>query len=166
MITREDAIEQSVSDYVRGELVARGYTVAKVQVREMFPSQDERATELELTQVAIGFNFDDGGKLVEMGSDLTRRVYTIEFWTFGATPTYGRNVANVIRAIVEDAGGLVPLKDVGTAGQPVIDQLQVLDEGGVRVTRQIASDPLPWDRNVWTTAVKIEDYYSPALVEN
>lgn len=160
MITREDAVVQSVQNFVQTGLVALGYTADKVFMRDAFPTQDERSEELDTTTVATGFNFDDGGKLAEMGSDLILRVYTVEFWTFGTTPEYGSNVAHVIRRILEE-DYLVPLQDIREAGSPVIDQLTVLEPRGVVVTRQIANDPRPWDMNVWTTTVKLEDFYSP-----
>lgn len=161
MITREDQVEQSVTDYVRAGLVANGYDADKVEVRDSFPSPDERGKELTKTTVAVGFNFDDGGRHIELGSDLTVRVYTIEFWTFGIDQGYGRNVANVIRAILEIGNYLIPLKDIGVEGQPVIDQLVIQDERGISVTRQLARDPRPWDRYVWTTILKVEDTYFP-----
>lgn len=154
-------MEQSASDFVKSELAANGYPDSKVHVREMFPTLNERATPLEVTQLAVGFHFDDGGVPAEMGSSLTRRVYTIEFWTFGTTPTYGRNVANVIKTFIERNGWLIPLKDIGQVGAPVIDQLVVLDDRGIKVQKQIANDPRPWDLNVYTTTVRVEDVYFP-----
>lgn len=162
-ITREDQIEQSVFDHLKARLVEEGYNDGLVRLREAFPSLNERSSELKVTTVAIGFNFDDGGRLAECGSDLMYRVYTIEFWVFGMTPTLGRNVAHVIRAIFE-GDSIVPVKDIGVNGQPVIDQLSLLDERGVQVQRQVAIEPRPWDQNVWTTTARFEDYYSPALV--
>lgn len=164
MITREDRVEQSVQDFVKGHLVEKGYGPDKVKVRDAFPTMEERSQPLTMTNVAIGFNFDDGGRKLELGSDLTLRTYTIEFWTFGITQTYGRNVANVIRAILEEGEYLIPLKDIGVEGQPVIDQLVVMDERGIAVTRQLAHDPRPWDMNVWTTTLKVEDTYSPSAL--
>jgi hypothetical protein len=164
MITREDQIEQSVQNFVKAGLIAAGYGTDLVKVRDAFPTLEERATPMDVTNVAVGFNFDDGGRSIELGSDLKLRVYTVEFWTFGMTPQLGRNVANVIKTILEDNGYLVPLQDVGTAGHPVIDQLVIPDDRGITVARQINNDPRPWDMNVWTTIVKLEDTYYPSLV--
>lgn len=162
MITREDEIEQSVEDFVKDKLIENGYGLDKVKVRDAFPTVDERATEMTQTVVALGFNFDDGGRKIELGSDLTMRTYFIEFWTFGRTPGQGRNVANAIRAFLEEAG-MVPLKDIGVEGHPVIDQILVSDDRGITVQKQINPDPRPWDKNVYTTKVKMEDTYSPSL---
>jgi hypothetical protein len=162
MITREDQVEQSVQDFIKDGLQSRGYTPAMVAVRDAFPSVNERATPLARTTVAIGFNFDDGGRRVEMGSELMERTYSIEFWVFGTTHTWGRNVAHVIRAIVEQSDHLIPLKAIEQAGQPEITKLEVPDNQGVSVTRQVANDPEEWDRFVWTTMVKVEDTYMPS----
>jgi hypothetical protein len=165
VVTREDMIEQSITDHIRAGLVAKGYGPTLVKLRESFPDYNERATELTVTTVAIGFNFDDGGRNAELGSDLIRRIYTIELWVFGVRADLGRNVAHVIRAIAEEDGGRIPLKDVSVAGQPVIDVLVLLDESGVKVERQIAADPQPWDSHVWTVSLRLEDYYSPSLTD-
>lgn len=161
MITREDQVEQSVQDYVKAGLVTNGYDTSAVKVRDAFPTADERSRELTVTTVAVGFNFDDGGRHVELGSELLQRVYTIEFWVFGLSPAWGRNVANVVRAILESTY-TVPLKAIELSGQPVIDTLLVSDDRGVTVTRQLAREPRVWDRFVWTTMVKVEDMYFPS----
>lgn len=163
MITREQQVEESIQSFVRDQLVANGYGPDKVKYRDAFPTLEERATELKLTQVSTGFTFDNGGRPVELGSDLKMRIHTIEFFVFGVTMNEARNVASVIRAILEDAR-IIPLRDIGAAGRPVIDQLVILDDQGVAVTRQVASDPRPWDHYVFTTTVKVEDTYYPSLV--
>lgn len=164
MITREDKIHYSVLKYIRDSLVARGYGPEVVKVREAFPVPEERSQPLALTTVAIGFSFDDGGIPMELGSNLKRFMHTIEFWAFGTTPELGLNVAQVVRAFLLD-DYLVPLLDIGEAGQPVIDQLELEDEGGVVVQRQIAGEPLQWDRYVWTTTARFIDYYNPSAVD-
>jgi hypothetical protein len=160
MVTREDMVEQSVTDLVRAGIEASDLS-SKVHLRNAFPTEQERAQPLEITQLAVGFNFDDGGKLMELGSDLTERVYTITFWTFGTTATMGRTTANFVRQIVEQAG-LIPLKDIRIIGQPVIDQLTLPERQAATVTRQIAGNPRPWDLFVWTTVLKVIDQYYPS----
>lgn len=161
MITREDLVEQSVQDYVRVGLEHLNYSPEIVNIREAFPSAEERAAEMTKSQLAIGFNFDDGGRLMELGSDLTERQYTIEFWTFGLTRTQGRNIAHVVRGILE-AQGTIPLVDVGDNARPVIDRLLLPERRAVTVTRQVASNPRPWDMFVWTTKLIVNDQYSPS----
>lgn len=159
MITREDKIEQSIQDYIRENLAALDYDDTLVAIRDAFPTLDERATELTITTVAVSINFDDGGTLMEIGSDLTLRVYTVEAWVFGVDQTTGKNVANVIKHVMESNYGLIPLKDIGEPGQPVIDQL-VVDEAAVN--RQMADDPAPWDEFVWSMTARVEDTYYPS----
>lgn len=163
MVTREQCVIQSTEDFVEGGLADLGYGPV-VKVRDAFPTLEERATELTQTNIAIGFTFDDGGRRMELGSDLTQRVYTIEFWVFGRTSSEGENVAHAVRVLVERGSGTIPLKDIEQAGGPVIDQLLVQDERAVTVTRQLASNPRSWDRFVWTVTVKVEDVYYPSLV--
>lgn len=159
MITREDMVEQSVTDFVRAGILASDLS-SKIQIREAFPTEDERSQPLTVTQVAAGFNFDDGGKLMELGSNLTERVYTITFWTFGTSRSMGRTTANFISQLAE-AAGTIPLKDIGAIGQPVIDQLLLPERQAATVTRQISQRPRPWDLNVWSTVLKLIDQYYP-----
>jgi hypothetical protein len=162
MIPREALISQSVFDFMKTQLAANGYPPEKVKVREAFPTPTERSSPLTVTTVAIGFVFDDGGVPAELGSGLTRYVHTVEFWVFGTTPTYARNVAYVMRAFLLD-DYVVPLKNYGVAGSPVIDQLPLEDERAVRVQQQVATDPRTWDLNVWTTTAKFEDYVTAGM---
>lgn len=161
MITREDMIEQSIQEYVKGQLVANGYDETVVHVRDAFPSLDERATEMTVSQLAVGFNFDNGGRRMELGSDLTMFTHTVELWVFGMDPDSGRNIANMTRRILYGNDFLVPLLDISQPGDPVIDQLIV---NTAAVNRQIARDPRPWDLYVWTVVSKIEDTYYPSLL--
>lgn len=161
MIPRETIIEQSITDHLTGHLQLLGYDEDILLIREAFPGVDERSQPLLKTTLATGFNFDDGGRMVELGSDLTMRIYTIEFWCFATTPAMGRNVANVVKEIFE-LHNVVPLHDYGDPAQPIIDHIVLLQDRGVQVQRQIATDPRAWDVNVFTTTVKFEDFYSPS----
>lgn len=163
MVTREQCVVQSSQDFVTDGLRTRGYDEDLVHVRDAFPSVTERATELTQTNVALGFTFDDGGRQIELGSDLTLRTYTIEFWIFGKTPEEAENVASVVRVIAESEG-MIPLKDISDPAKPVIDSLPLAYPKPVVIGRQIAHDPANWDRFVWTTTVKVEDVYYPSLV--
>lgn len=163
MVTREDMIEQTVSDLAQAKLTQYSYIPNVVDLREAFPTSEERATEMAKTQVAIGFNFDDGGIPAELGSDLCRYTHTIEFWTFGLESEEGRNVANFLKEVFR-SNMVFPLKDVGSAGQPTVGFLEIPDARSIAVARQISANPFPWDRHVFTTTVKVEDLYAPALV--
>lgn len=160
MVTREDMVEQTVSDLVRLKLTEHDYIPNVVDMREAFPSADERASELVKSQVALGFTFDDGGTPAEMGSDLCVYTHTVEFWCFGLNVSEGRNPAQFIKQIFR-SNMSIPLKDVGQAGQPVIAYLEVPDRASVSTRRQISREPFPWDRFVWSTTVKLQDWYAP-----
>lgn len=154
-------IEQSVQEYVKTELIAHDYDETVVQVRDAFPTLDERATEMTVSQLAVGFNFDNGGRAIELGSDLTLFTHTIELWVFGMDADTGRNIAYTVRRILYGNEFLIPLLDISQDANPVIDQLIV---NTAAVNRQIARDPRPWDMYVWTVTSKIEDSYYPSLL--
>jgi hypothetical protein len=160
MITREDLVEQSVTDYIRAAIFdARGYGSDQVEILDAFRGE---LHEHELTKnyVAIGFNFDDEGEQAEMGSDLMRRHYTIQFLIFGKTNTWARNLANVVKFAAQH-DGTIPLKDIEQPTAPVIDQLEVL---GASAQRQIVPQPEPWQEFIWTTHIQVQDCYHAALV--
>lgn len=161
MITREDLIEQSTTNFVREGMTAANYVPRIAEVREAFPTPTERDGTLTKTQIALGFNFDDGGRLAEMGSDLTEYLHTIEVWVFGRTPAEGRNTANAIKALILIAD-TIPIIDVRDNARPVLDQLVKPDRQPVVVSRQLAAEPRPWDRYVWTATIRLYDTYSPA----
>jgi hypothetical protein len=153
VITREDMVSQSVFEFGKAALDAHGY-LPIVDFREAFPySLNEPLVGRSI--VAVGFNFDDEGEQAEMGSSLTRRVYTIQMWTFGINNTAARNIANFLKFAM-GRSGYVPLLDVAQDGTPEIDQLEV---DGVSAERQIFPDPEPWQQFVWTTTTQVIDYY-------
>jgi hypothetical protein len=160
VISREDMVTQSVQDYVRAALVARGYELpGMVRLLDSFP-YERREEGLDCQLVALGFDFDDEGEQAELGSDLMRRSYTIELFVFGTTNTWARNLANVMKFAVQNEG-TIPLKDVSQPGAPVIDRLEVL---GASAERQVIRDPQPWQQYVWTTVIRVQDVYHASLV--
>lgn len=159
-ITREDLVEQSVQDYVRTAIFTdRGYPTAKVELLDAFP-YDRFDGALDKNYVALGFNFDDQGQQAELGSDLKTRVYTLEFFVFGISQVWARNLANAIK-FAADNDGIIPLLDYADLAKPQIDSLVV---EGTRTERQPINNPQPWERNVWITYVVVEDIYHAALV--
>lgn len=159
IVSREDMVEQAVTDYARAAIFTeRGYPSAQVEMLESFPY---RLNEQQLTKnlIAAGFNFDDGGEQAELGSDLKRRVYTIQFFVFAMTATYGRNLANVLKFAL-DRDGQIPLKDVGQAAAPVIDYLTVVN---VSAERQVIPDPEPWQEFCWSVHLRVADEYHAML---
>lgn len=160
MITREQMIEQSVQDYVRRELFdERNYPEEQVELLDAFP-HNRFEGPLDKNYIALGFNFDDPGRQAEMGSDLTIRNYTLEFFVFGLTPVWGRNLAHTLKFGIENEG-IIPLLDIGEIGKPQIDSLVV---DAVRAEHQPISDPAPHEENIWITFVVVEDTYHARLV--
>lgn len=157
MITREDLIAQSTFDYAKEGLRARGYDEGRVAFIEAW---SQITDPLEKNYVATGFDFDDEGEQAEMGSDLKRRLYTIQFFVFGKSLTLSRNIANALKFVME-RDGTIPLLNVEAAGRPEIDKLCV---DGVSAERQVVPDPQPWQRFVYTTTLRVEDYYHAALI--
>lgn len=159
-ITREDLVEQSVQDYVRNAVfTVRGYPTEKVELLDAFP-YDRFDGPLEKNYIALGFNFDDQGTQAELGSDLKTRVYTLEFFIFGMSQVWARNLANTVK-FAADNDGIIPLLDYADLAKPQIDSLVV---EGTRTERQPINNPQPWERNVWITYVVVEDIYHAALV--
>lgn len=155
MISREQLVTNSVVAYAVSRLAARGYTEgADYDLAERFPG---KGTTLARPIVAVGFNFDDEGHAAEMGSDLRVRTYTIEFWVFGTTNTWAANLANHVKFDLERDGG-VPLLDEND------DEVDRMDVDGVSSQREEAADPEPWQEFVWTTHLRVEDYYYSTLV--
>jgi hypothetical protein len=158
MITREDCIQQSVFNYARDALVARGYPDDKVRLLEAWEGQ--LSGDLDRNYVAFGFDFDDEGRQAELGSDLKVRLYTIQALVFGQSHTLARNIANALKFALE-VDGTIPLLDISQPGLPEIDRLTV---DGVSAERQAMADPEPWQRFLYTTTVRLEDFYPAALV--
>lgn len=160
MISREDLVEQSVTNFIRNAIFTlRSYPPDQVELLESFPY--DLKGELPKNYIATGFNFDDDGTQAELGSDLMRRVYTLEFFVFGRTRTFAKNLANVVKFAFQAEGGTIPLLDISQAGTPEIDRLVVL---GASTDRQVVPDPQPWQEFIWLTTANVEDTYHAALV--
>lgn len=157
MITREDLVTQSVQDFAKAGLTTHGYVAPAVRFLDSFPYT---LTELDAQLIASGFNFDDEGSQAEMGSDLKRRLYTVQFYIFGTTNTWAKNLANALKFVL-DEDGTIPLLDYEQPGNPEIDRLVVV---GVSAERQIVADPEPWQQFLWSTTCRVEDTYSARLV--
>lgn len=159
MITREDLVSQSVMNFARTGMYARGYTPAVVEFIESFPYTREGPLTRNL--IAAGFDFDDGGTQAELGSDLRIRLYTIEFFVFGLTNTYARNIANALKFTLDADDGRVPLIDIADPGLPIVDYLLV---DSCSAERQVIPDPEPWQQFCFTTTLRVHDEYKASLV--
>jgi len=158
-ITREDLISQSVYDFVKAGVVARGYDAGKVEFRESFPYTVEEE-QLSRSLVCVGFSFDNGGTPGELGSNLRLREYTIELFIFGKDQGWGRNLASAVKFTL-DADGRIPVLNYADLAKPVIDYLVV---ESVASERQVIPDPEPYQENVWVVTAKVTDeYYADAV---
>lgn len=162
MIIREELMEYSVLQRIREGLPDYGFTLSgegqDIDLREAFPTPQERGKELEMTTVAFGFSIDDGGKPAELGSSLTEYTHTVMVWTFGTAPAFARRCAHSIKHIMRGGDGTLPLLDFNQDGNPAIDNLLVLK---AQVAHQVNNSSRPWDQYVFTTAINVQDIYFP-----
>jgi hypothetical protein len=160
LISREDLIVQSIQSFVTSELRGLGYTPQRVELLDGFDAGlfEERygETGLDRTYVAIAFQFDDGGTQAELGSSLKAYLHTIDFLIFGHTATWGRNVAHVIKSILNVERGALALYDYNVPNdpRPVLDYLPIEE---ISTEREHTYDPRPWQQFVWSTRLRIWD---------
>lgn len=154
-ITREDFVTQSVDKYLRRVLAEKGYTDDTIEILPSYPHDRFDDTPLTKNYVATGFAFDDGGGQAEMGSNLKHRLYTIEFFVFGMTDVWAKNLAQGVKFAIEH-DQTIPLLDITSPALPVIDALVV---ASVSAEHQPVPKPAPWQENTWTVHARIEDTY-------
>lgn len=157
MIDRETVIEKSVELYLRHQLYAvRGYPTDKVVILDAYPTGERMMQPLDANYIAIGWSNDDGGRQAELGSSLKRRLYTTDFYVFGVSRVWGKNIASVVRFSLEADGviGLVSPVDGSNLGWVDVDS--------VAAQQVIARNPRPWEENAWVTRLRVEDYYNSA----
>lgn len=157
-VTREDFVTQSVDKYLR-EVIFDRHSYDEEQI-ELLPSFSNDRFEGAITKnyIAVGFNFDDGGKPGEMGSNLKHRLYTIEFFVIGKTDVWAKNLAHAVKFALE-GDSIIPLVDITNAEKPVIDALVV---ASVSAEHQPIAQPEPWQENIWTCHLRVEDTYDAA----
>ncbi len=153
-VTREQKVEQSVQDFAEAVLRDKGWSEAKLELLDEFPYEKFEGS-LSKSYVAFGFNFDDEGKAAEMGSDLKKRIYTLEFFVFGRSALEAKSIANQIKFAL-DTDEIVPLKDIGEVGAPIIDSLVMV---GCKAEKMVVPDPAPYQQAVWVTTCRVEDVY-------
>lgn len=170
LMTRQDLIVQSAQDFMRhGLFDLRGLDPTQVELLDAFDYEwvQEHQTGLDKDYIASGFNFDDGGKGLEMGSSLRSRNYTMEVLAFATTPDRGENLNAHLTFLWEQDPMLLPLLDYRQAQSsdsypmyPEIDRLVVLDARGMRLAHPA---PEPWQRNTWQVMVRLYDEYDGSL---
>lgn len=155
-IERRTKVTESCKELVRSALFAPGgpYTTDEITVVDALPG-DEFKGKLDITYVAAGSSFDDGGRQGEAGSDLVRYVWTIEYMVLAPAATWGKNVADTV-ASAFDIGENIPLLAIGTTRAPTGETAIVTYSQAQRV---IVRAPRPWEQFVWMTRVKLEDYF-------
>lgn len=162
VILREECAEYSLLQMLREKLPNYGFILtpeegATIDLREAFPTPEERLEELKITTVALGFHVDDGGRLMELGSSLTEYTHIIEVFVFATDPAFGKHLAHSIKHVVRK-DDTVPLLDFNQEENPQIDVLLVEK---AQVQHQANSSPRPWDEYVWTCTVSIQDTFYP-----
>lgn len=158
-VTREQKVETSVQAFAKAWLEVEGWDSDKVEYLDDFPFEQFEGDLKNKCYVAFGFQFDDGGVAAELGSNLKRRIYTIEFFVFGPNELNAKSLSSELKFAV-DVDVSVPLLDVGEVDQPVIDYLLVKSCASQKV---LVSDPKPYEHHVWLTTARVEDEYYPVV---
>jgi hypothetical protein len=159
MVTREIKVETSVQAFAKVGLEADQWTDDRVAYLEEFPFDDFEEDYTKKNFIAFGFSFDDGGQSAELGSNLRRRIYTLEFFVLGMDELNAKSLANDLKFVV-DVDTRIPLLDVGEADLPIIDYLLVK---GCSAQKVVVNDPKPYERHVWLTTARVEDEYYPPV---
>jgi hypothetical protein len=158
-VPRAVYVEQSVQTFIRASVLSRGFPETQIEFRDDFEQRTLEA-EKQLTKdyVAMGFNFDEGGRSLEMGSDLTEYEHHIEIFVIAQAADRGRALAYAIREDLE-AAAAVPLLDILQSPPPQFDTMIV---STVKVERQVTADPLPWQEFAWLVTLVISDEFYPS----
>lgn len=158
-VTREVKVETSVQAFAKVQLEAEGWNEDLVAYLDEFPFEEFEGDYTKKNFVAFGINFDDGGRPAELGSNLRKRIYTLEFFVLGMDELNAKSLANDLKFVC-DVDVRVPLLDVGEEGMPVIDALIVVSCSAQKV---VVPDPKPYERHIWLTTARVEDEYYPAI---
>lgn len=164
MIDRESIIESSVITFLRTQLFGvRGYPQEDdtnqrrtVQMLDKYPDNERMTRPLDRNYIAIGWSADDGGRQAELGSALKERKYTFDFYVFGISRVWGKNLASVIRYSLE-SDQVIEILDPVTG-----DGIGHVDVDFVSSQQVVTTTPRPWEENCWVTRLRVIDYYSSA----
>jgi hypothetical protein len=159
LIDRESIIERSIESYLRNQLfTVRGYPVDRVVMLDAYPDSERMSRPIDKNYIAIGWSADDGGRDAELGSSLRRRLYTFDFYVFGVSRVWGKNLASVIRFCLESDQSIELLDP--SDGQTVIGHVDV---DFVSAQQAVTNNPRPFEENCWITRLRVEDYYDSSL---
>lgn len=157
MVERRTKVTESCKEIVRARMFAASggpYETTDVSLVEALPGS-EFDGKLDTSIVATGYNFDDGGRQGETGSDLVRYVWTLEYMVLAVSSVWGKNIADTVAAAF-DVGDVVSLLDIGGTRSPTGETALVTYS---QAQRAVVRDPRPWEEFVWMTRVKLEDYF-------
>jgi hypothetical protein len=157
MIERRTKVTESCKEVVRQALFGP-YDHDQVTVQDALPGEDF-AGKLESTIVAAGYNFDDGGRQGEAGSDLVRYIWTLEYMIVAPSGVWAKNVADTV-ASAFDIGDNVPLLAIGDTRDPTGETVIVNYSQAQRV---VVRAPRPWEQFIYMTRVKLEDYFYSSM---
>ncbi len=159
-ITRETIVEQSVAILITQALAARGYTqdTGDETGWSFIESWPYGLVKLDTNLIAVGFNFDDGGKQFEIGSNMKERRYTMEFFVFGMSLEWAKALANALKFSIE-VDQVIPLYDVTQAPPVLSGEWMELDT--VHSRREPVPDPEPWQEFVFCITATVTDWYTP-----
>lgn len=161
-ITREQQVEESVNILIRNALAARGYpqNTGDTKGWEMVESYPYGLQKLDTNLIAAGFDFDDGGKQFECGSNMKERRYNLEFFVFGTSLTWAKSLANALKFSIE-VDQAIPLYDI--TQNPPVQTGEWLELDLVHSRRQPIPDPEPWQEFVFYVIATVTDWYVPVL---
>lgn len=161
-ITREQLVQESVKLLVVQALAARGFVqdTGDTTGWTMIDSYPYGLQKLDTNLVAAGFDFDDGGKQFECGSNMKERKYTLEFFVFGTSLTWAQSLANAIKFSIE-VDQAIPLYDITQA--PPVATGEWLELDVVHSQRHPVPSPEPWQENVYYVMCSVTDWYVPNL---
>jgi hypothetical protein len=164
VIDRESVIEHSVEVFLRDQLFnVRHYPQAGrrgVEFMDAYPTNERMDKPLDQNYVAVGWSADDGGAQAELGSPFKRRRYTFDFFVFGISRVWGKNLASVIRYSLESEESINLLDPSDPTNATVLGHVDV---DFVSTQQKIANTARPWEENCWITRLRVEDYYSSAM---
>lgn len=160
-VTREQIVSWATFAFIKAALEERGFPDDQIEYRQSFQSNmlgDEDTADHVI--IAAGFHADDGGRLLELGSNLRRKTYQLEYWVVAPTAGMGDAMKNAIAEACE-ASDVIPLYDyTQTVDAPVIGFLW-MDENPARGERVAVPDPAPWQENLYLVNVRVTDDYYP-----
>jgi hypothetical protein len=154
-VERRTKVVESCKELVRGKLFQPGgYSTEDVSIVDALTGT-QFTGKLDKTYVGAGYMFDDGGRQAEIGSDLQRYIWTVEYLVFAPNMTWGKSVADAVGAAFP-VGDNIPLLDIGGSRAPTGETAIVTYSQAQRV---VVRAPRPWEEYIYQVRAKIEDYF-------